>query len=105
MLSPIPTELDNLAAQLLARIPEVTDALKANRRPIFIEFSGSPKSGKSSTLDRVERFLRHSGFKVSRITEAAAQSPITSKDYIWFNLWTASVTLARMIEDLTPEST
>lgn len=100
MAASIPTELDKLAANLLARIPEVTDVIKANRRPVFIEFSGTPKAGKSSTLDRVERFLRHSGFRVSRIAEAAAQSPVTSKDYIWFNLWTSSITISRIVEEL-----
>jgi predicted NUDIX family phosphoesterase len=73
--------------------------MRGIRRPIYIEFSGTPKAGKTSTLDGLERFLRHNGFTVGRVTEAASQAPIRSKDHYFFNIWTACTTLQRVVEE------
>ena len=33
-------------------------------RPVFVEFSGTPKSGKSTCIDIVSHFFRRVGFNV-----------------------------------------
>lgn len=92
-------DLDNRASELLQKIPLISEASKSTRRPIYIEFSGTPKSGKTTTLDGLERFLRHNGFTVGRLTEAASQAPIRTKDHYFFNVWTACTTLRRIVEE------
>ena len=32
--------------------------------PVFIEFAGTPKSGKSTCIDTVSHFFRRTGYKV-----------------------------------------
>jgi predicted NUDIX family phosphoesterase len=92
-------DLDDRAAEILARIPILDEQSRSIRRPIYIEFSGTPKSGKTTTLDGLERFLRHNGFSVGRVVEAASESPIRTKDHFFFNVWTGCTTLRRIIEE------
>lgn len=93
------TEMDRRAADILGRIPFVVEKERMTRRPVFVEFSGTPKAGKTTSVDKIERFLRHNGFKVVRLTEKASAAPIRNKDYILFNVWTACTTLAQIAEE------
>ena len=45
------------------------------RRPIVIEFCGSPKAGKSSCLSSLDIFLRRNNFKTKVLTERAWPVP------------------------------
>jgi predicted NUDIX family phosphoesterase len=92
-------DLDARASAILQRIPFLSEPARGIRRPIYVEFSGTPKAGKTSTLDGLERFLRHNGFSVGRVTEAASQAPIRTKDHYFFNVWTACTTLRRIVEE------
>jgi len=92
-------DLDSKALEILQKIPTVEEQSRSIRRPIYIEFSGTPKSGKTTTLDGLERFLRHNGFSVGRVTEAASEAPLRTKDHFFFNIWTACTTLRRIVEE------
>ncbi len=92
-------DLDTRAFEILQRIPLISEPSRSIRRPVYIEFSGTPKSGKTTTVDGLERFLRHNGFLVDRLTEAASQAPIRNKDHFFFNIWTACTTLRRIVEE------
>ena len=67
------------------------------KRPIIIEFSGSPKAGKTSCISSLELFLRRNGFSVKIVQERASMCPVSDKQSPMFNMWTASTTLAEMI--------
>lgn len=67
------------------------------KRPIVIEFSGSPKSGKSSCINSLELFLKRNGFRVDIIQERASICPVCDKQSPMFNFWTVSMSLAGMI--------
>lgn len=67
------------------------------KRPIVIEFSGSPKAGKTSCINSLELFLKRNGFKVRVVQERASVCPVTDKQSPMFNIWTACVSLAGMI--------
>ena len=93
--SAIIVELQKLAENVLN--------LKQNhrqKRPIVIEFSGSPKAGKTSCINSLELFLKRNGFSVKVIQERASICPVSDKQSPMFNLWTACMSLAGLIGTL-----
>lgn len=63
------------------------------RRPIVIEFCGSPKAGKTSSINSLNIFLKRNGFKTTILTERASVCPIPDKESPTFNVWTCSSTI------------
>ena len=74
------------------------DFKKKGRKPIVIEFAGTPKAGKTTTLSAVNAFLKRCGFKVQVVVERASICPIRDKKHSNFNIWTACTTLAQILE-------
>ncbi len=71
---------------------------KRGRKPVVIEFAGSPKAGKTTTLSTLQTFLKRCGFKVEVVIERASICPIRDKKHANFNIWTACMTLAQILE-------
>ncbi|OJJ17260.1 hypothetical protein BKI52_31655 [marine bacterium AO1-C] len=69
------------------------------RRPIIIEFCGSPKAGKTTTITSLNVFLKRNGFKTTVLAEKASICPIEKKTHYYFNMWT----LCSSITDLLPK--
>lgn len=88
-------ELQRLAEEVLALKQE-----HRQKRPIVIEFSGSPKAGKTSCINSLELFLKRNGFSVSIVQERASVCPVSDKQSPMFNLWTACMSLAGLIGTL-----
>ena len=74
------------------------------KRPIVIEFSGSPKAGKTSCINSLALFLKRNGFSVAIIQERASICPVSDKQSPMFNLWTACMSLAGLIGTLEDKS-
>ena len=72
------------------------------RRPLFVEFSGTPKSGKSNCIDIVTHFFRRAGYKILAPSEGASKrTPYYLKeDWVAFNTWSASYALMHVLEGL-----
>ena len=72
------------------------------KRTVFIKFSGTPKSGKSTCIDIVAHFFRRLGFRVLAPTEGASKrTPYYLKDdWVAFNTWSASYALTHIVEGL-----
>ena len=72
------------------------------RRPLFVEFSGTPKSGKSNRIDIVTHFFRRAGYKILAPSEGASKrTPYYLKeDWVAFNTWSASYALMHVLEGL-----
>lgn len=68
------------------------------RKPIVIEFAGTPKAGKTTTLNQLNAFLKRCGFKVEVVVERASVCPIKDKKHVNFNIWTACTTLSQLLE-------
>ncbi|MBI4652514.1 hypothetical protein HY745_14810 [Candidatus Desantisbacteria bacterium] len=68
------------------------------RKPIVIEFAGTPKAGKTTTLSQINAFLKRCGFKVEIVVERASVCPIKDKKHVNFNIWTACTTLSQLLE-------
>lgn len=68
------------------------------RKPVVVEFSGTPKAGKSTTVSHVAGFLRRCGFRVEVVVERASLCPIRDKKHFNFNVWTAASSLAAILD-------
>lgn len=82
--------LENKAESILRRIGE-------SKRPVFIEFCGTPKAGKTTVVNSLDLFLRRNGFRVEVIRERASVCPIPKKNHMHFNIWTSLTTLSNML--------
>ena len=68
--------------------------------PLFVEFAGTPKSGKSTCIDTVSHFFRRLGYNVLAPTEGASKrTPYYLKDdLVAFNAWSATYALTHILE-------
>jgi predicted NUDIX family phosphoesterase len=89
-------ELENLAKKILDLKKQANP-----RRPIVIEFCGSPKSGKSACINSLDLFLRRNNFRTRILTERASVCPVNYKFDPNFNIWTACSAIAELIEILS----
>ena len=85
--------------ELQAAARELGDKL-SSERPIFVEFAGTPKSGKSTCIDTVNHFFRRLDYKVLAPTEGASKrTPYYLKDdFVAFNTWSAAYALTHILE-------
>lgn len=88
-------ELERLASQILELKRRVRP-----RRPIVIEFCGSPKSGKTTAISSLDIFLRRNGFRTRVLTERASVCPIPNKFDPVFNVWTGCAAVNQLMENL-----
>lgn len=88
-------KLENLAKEVLQ-----LKNIHRQRRPIVIEFCGSPKAGKTSSINSLNIFLKRNGFKTSVLTERASVCPISDKQSPVFNTWTCSATINEINENI-----
>lgn len=79
--------------------------LHRQRRPIVIEFCGSPKAGKTSSITSLNIFLKRNGFKTAVLTERASICPISDKQSPAFNVWTCTSTINEINERIDTANT
>ena len=97
-MDPTTSDLENLQAKA-EQIRRSLDS-SSSPRPLFVEFAGTPKSGKSTCIDIVNHFLRRLGYKVLAPTEGASKrTPYYLKsDLVSFNVWSATYALTHILE-------
>ena len=88
-------KLEELASEVLALKKQ-----HRQRRPIVIEFCGSPKAGKTSCINSLNIFLKRNGFKTVVLNERASVSPISDKHNPIFNVWTCSSAINEINEKM-----
>lgn len=93
-------KLENLAQEVLT-----LKNLHRQRRPIIIEFCGSPKAGKTSSITALNIFLKRNGFKTTILTERASICPISDKESPIFNVWTCTATINEINEKMDKANT
>ncbi len=71
------------------------------RLPIFVEFAGSPKSGKTSIIGIVSHFFRRMGLNVVQPAEGASlrTPPGLRDDWMAFNAWSGCYALQQILID------
>lgn len=85
-------ELETLAEEILK-----LKKIHRQKHPIVIEFSGSPKSGKTSCINSLCIFLKRNGFNVDIVQERASVCPVSDKQSPMFNIWTSCMSLTNLI--------
>lgn len=76
---------------------------KRKRRPIIIEFSGAPKSGKTTCINSLMQFLKRNDYEVKVVAESAGICPVKDKHSPIFNIWTACNSIVQIISALETE--
>lgn len=91
---------DPIINSLEAQAGKILRLLQARtaKRPLIIEFSGSPKSGKTTAIGVLSLFFRRNNFRVETFTERASISPIAKKGHPDFNVWVSCASLQGLIE-------
>jgi predicted NUDIX family phosphoesterase/thymidylate kinase len=90
-------------ANLEKQISRIRPRLFEKRRPFIIEFAGTPKSGKTTTISAVHQFLKRNGVVVRTFQERASVAPLIDKGTAFFNTWVTCATLNGIIEALEDE--
>jgi len=67
-------------------------------RPFFLEFTGSPSAGKTTTITELDKFLRRYGFRVLRPQEGAEVIRHISRTTPLYNLRTGLYALCQLID-------
>lgn len=78
----------------------IRDNLDEFPQPLLIEFTGTPKAGKSTCVESVSKFLRRNRIPTYVMTERASMCPISDKHHVFFNIWTGCNTLSHMLSAL-----
>jgi len=70
-----------------------------SRRPVVVEFAGSPKSGKTTCIDIVEHFFKRVDYRPWAPSEGASQlTPyVLRRDLVAFNTWTLNYTISELL--------
>ena len=73
-------------------------------RAFVIEFSGTPKSGKTTSSEAIRHFLSRNDFRVHVLSERAALCPIPMKGHLYFNTWCFSSMIAELLQNVEAET-
>lgn len=82
------------------QISEIRSIVCEKRRPFIVEFAGTPKSGKTTTINAIHQFLKRNGINVRTLQERASVAPLLDKGTSLFNTWVTCATLNGIIEAL-----
>ena len=97
--------LDGQIQALEARARAVHNNLLAfASRAFVIEFAGTPKSGKSTSVEAIRHFFSRQDYRVHVLVERASVCPIPMKGHLFFNTWCATTMLAELIANFDTET-
>src|SRR5215475_10195981 len=80
-------DIETEIRKLEERAERVRRLLVFANRAFVIEFAGTPKSGKSTSVEAIRHFLNRNGFRVHVLIEPASVCPIPMKGHLFFNTW------------------
>jgi hypothetical protein len=102
---PSPEHLDSLAKRCRKALEKLKASESEVRLPLIIEFSGSPKSGKTSIIGIVYHFLKRMGADVLQPVEGASTRtpPGLRDDWLAFNAWSGCYALQQILVDCSDE--
>lgn len=89
---------DKKNSELIELLYDIQQYKKQNVEPIIVEFSGLPRTGKSSCIENIATVLRRVGFSVKIVREWGEVCPLNDKHSPVFNLWTVSHTIINILE-------
>ena len=92
--------IEERIAGLESRARDLHSNINLASRAFVVEFAGTPKSGKSTSVEAIRHFFKRFGFGVHVLSERAAHCPIPMKGHLFFNTWCATTMLAELIENV-----
>ena len=89
-------ELQERATEL---VKQICPLRKTHRLPLVVEFAGSPKAGKSTTIDIVTHFFKRMEFKIWAPTEGASKRTpyFLRSDLVAFNAWALNYAISEIL--------
>ncbi len=96
--------MEELVSKIESRAEKIQSLLTYAPRAFVMEFAGTPKSGKSTSVEAVRHFFSRYGFRVHVLAERAAVCPIPMKGHLFFNTWCAASMLAELIANVETET-
>lgn len=104
--SPTKAEMKELESRCCEARKRLKQPDSEVRLPLFIEFSGSPKSGKTTVIGIVAHFLKRMHFVVAQPPEGASlRTPIGLRnDWLAFNAWSGCYALQQILVDCNADS-
>lgn len=93
-------DTQEIVARLEDRLAHLKSTLSYAHRAFVIEFAGTPKSGKSTSVEAIRHFFSRNGFRVHVLAERAAVCPIPMKGHLFFNTWCACSMLAELLANV-----
>lgn len=98
------TDIETFISKLEERLIKLQPALSFAHRAFVIEFAGTPKSGKSTSVEAIRHFFSRNGFRVHVLAERAAVCPIPMKGHLFFNTWCACSMLAELLANVEADA-
>jgi len=91
---------DEQLERLADEAADIRRRLAEKRDPVIVEFAGSPKSGKSTTIDVTTHFFKRMEFKVRAPSEGASKrTPYhLRRDLVAFNSWTLNYAISELLD-------
>lgn len=91
--------LDDRASLLEAAAKSLLPVLhKQARRAFVLELTGTPKAGKTTSVNTLRSFFKECGYRVHLLNERAADCPLPMKGHFFFNAWTTATMLSEVLE-------
>jgi predicted NUDIX family phosphoesterase len=98
-------DLEGQIQRLERRAKALHDNLLAfASRAFVIEFAGTPKAGKSTSVEAIRHFFSRHDFRVHVLIERASVCPIPMKGHLFFNTWCAATMLAELVANVDTET-
>jgi len=100
----MPEDASSRVAELEKRASYTRLLLTYASRAFVIEFAGTPKSGKSTSIEGIRHFFSEQGSRVHVLVERASVCPIPMKGHLFFNTWCAASMLAELLANVETET-
>lgn len=97
-------DLDAAVTMVEEQATMLHSLLRYATRAFVIEFAGTPKSGKSTSVEATRHFFVRHGFRVHVLSERASLCPIPMKGHLFFNTWCATSMLAELLANIETET-
>jgi len=99
--SPTARELEDLAKRCKPAHARMRSGDSEIQFPVFIEFAGSPKSGKTTIIGILGHFFKRMGFHLAMPAEGASlrTPPGLRDDWLAFNAWSGCYALQQLLID------
>jgi hypothetical protein len=104
-VNPMTPKIKEQIETLASRAQSIHDnLLRFASRAFVIEFAGTPKAGKSTSVEAIRHLFARHDFRVHVLIERASVCPIPMKGHLFFNTWCASTMLAELLANVDTET-